>query len=440
MGQLVAAIFLLQVTSSWAAIFLLNNNATAIVRTDRIRRVHDVRDVLLDAYYDGGREELAHVIERDRGNAADPLVFVALAGHGPAVMSNLAEVPPVAPGGPYRVHLRHLPAGPGIDGIAEATDLADGSRLIVGAWAITERRYTLAFAEALGLTLALSVLMALLSATVLGYIISRRTHAIAETAEALAAGDFAARIGSKYSGDGFDHVRSRVNLMAERIDRLVRQLRSVAGELAHDLQSPVSRLTAAIDTAVASTSEPRVLAALQGARADAESLETMLANALELSRLESGTIADRRELLDLAAVAGDLAELYEPLAEQSGVTLATELEPVRTHADRELLSRAIANLVDNALKYGGDRIVIATRQVGGRAEITVSDNGPGIADGDRARAIRRFARLDNARTRPGAGLGLAMVAAVAELQEGALILAGEAGLEATLSLPATPGY
>ena len=104
-------------------------------------------------------------------------------------------------------------------------------------------------------------------------------------------------------------------------------------------------------------------------------------------------------------------------------------------ADRELLSRSLANLIDNALKYGGKRIVVATAPAGLFAEITVRDDGPGIAEGDRSRAVERFTRLDNARTQPGGGLGLAMVDAVARLHGGTLVLGGEDGLIATLRLP-----
>jgi signal transduction histidine kinase len=240
-------------------------------------------------------------------------------------------------------------------------------------------------------------------------------------------------------------LRQQVNLMAERIGELVGQLSAVSGALAHDLRSPVARLSAAIDVALARTEEPRAIEALQAARADADALRAMLETALEISLIEGGAVEDRRRPLDLAAVAEDLVELYDPLAEQQDVRFEARLEPVTAPADRELVSRALANLIDNALKYGGDAVVVSTRQVldsdgSAWAEIAVEDNGPGIALADRARAVERFVRLDDARTRPGGGLGLAMVAAVARLHGGSFRLgdlpSGGKGLVASLRIPA----
>jgi signal transduction histidine kinase len=369
---------------------------------------------------------------------------VALAGAGPPVFTNIGRMPAAVPTGqpgPVAVGGEGLLAN---EGLALATALPDGGRLVVGVETITDGDFDLAFAEAIGLTLALTVLLALVSAAGIGLVISRRTHEIAKTAEALAAGNFAARLDTDEVGDGFDHLRLQMNVMAERIDGLVNQLRSITGALAHDLRSPVARLRAAIETAQARVEDPDAGELLQAARADAEALERMLTTALELSRLESGVAADRRQLLDLGEVTADLVDFYEPLAESSGVTLSVAAERVEALADRELISRALANLIDNALKYGGDRIAVTVTAAGRWADLVVSDNGPGIAPQDREIALRRFSRLDNARTGPGAGLGLAMVSAVAQMHGGELVLGdsggagglgGAQGLVATLRLP-----
>jgi signal transduction histidine kinase len=205
--------------------------------------------------------------------------------------------------------------------------------------------------------------------------------------------------------------------------------------LAHDLRSPVARLTAAIDTALGEVEDARAIEALQSARTDADGLNRMLETALELTRLEGGAIQDRRVPLDIATLAEDLVELYEPLAEQAEIALSAQVYPAIVPCDRELVSRALANLIDNAIKYGARHVVISTSAADGWAEITVTDDGPGIPPEDRARAVERFVRLDNARTLPGGGLGLAMVAAVAKLHGGELVLAGERGLIVTLRLP-----
>ncbi len=439
---LVLAIFLVQLASTGAALYLLRVQMASIIHEGRAREVLDVRDDLLASYYDGGGSELREYISARRGSIDDPTIFVALLGVGGTPLLNNLVTPPraVPTGTPGRVLAQQHSGQAPAEALAIRTDLPDGSRLVVGTATESEQHFVIAFAEAIGLTIALTVAVALAAALALGYVISRRTHAIAETAEALAQGDFAARVPREDVGDGFDHLRRQMNLMAERIDLLVGELRGVAGSLAHDLRSPVARLSASIDTAATHVADESAAAeALQLARQDADALEAMLTTALELSRLESATIADRRSPTDLGAVCADIVELYEPLAEHAGIALDCKSVPMMVLADRELVSRALSNLIDNAIKYGGDRIDVTCRSDPAGAVVTVSDNGPGIPREDRSRAVERFARLDNARTRPGAGLGLAMVAAVARLHGGSLDLSGrvdgQPGLVAVLRLP-----
>jgi signal transduction histidine kinase len=438
---LVAAVFVLQLLSSAAAIFFLRGQMLDVVRTDRVRQVLDVRDDLLATYLQGGRPSLAQMIVRQQGSAADPTVFIALTGGSTPLLSNLARVPAIDITPRPRPVMVHLgPDIPDIEGMAIAGQLPDGERLVVGVMGATESRFNLAFATAGGLTIVVAVALALASALLLGVEISRRTRAIAMTAEQLASGNFGARLPEARSGDGFDHLRVQMNRMAERIDALVSELGAVSASLAHDLRSPVARLSAAIDTALERVDEPGAVEALQAARENADGLHRMLDTALEITRLEGGAVADRRMLLNLAGVAQDMAELYEPLAEQSGVLLETRLSPVMAIADRELVSRAIANLIDNALKYGASHVTLRTTAEAGWAEIAVLDDGPGIAPVDRDRAVERFVRLDNARTLPGGGLGLAMVLAVARRHGGEFVLADgdvpdRRGLLARLRLP-----
>jgi signal transduction histidine kinase len=444
-ARLVAAIFILQLVVISAAILLLRAQMLQVIQNDRGRQIHDVRDDLLAAYYDGGREALVRQVAAARGTLADPLVFVAVSGgpaHNPPVLSNLARLPDLGTTDQPKA-LEVLPQGQSVPtaSVAIASDLSDGTRLTVGALTAPDRRFDLAFAEAFTLTLVLTITLSFAGALGIGIVISRRTHAIAETAAALGSGNFAARVRSEDTADGFDHLSRQINLMAERIDRLVTELQSVSGALAHDLRSPVARLRASVDTALNSVADGPAAEALTLARTDAEALEAMLTAALDLARVESGALRDRRQLLDLSEVAADLVELYEPLAEQAGKTLTLSGGPAIALADRELISRALANLIDNALKYGGGEVEVTVESTGAEVWLGVADNGPGISEADRPRAVERFARLDHARTAPGAGLGLAMVAAVARLHGGGFDLSDAAqfegaGLLARLRLPA----
>lgn len=436
MLRLVAAVFTLQLATSAAAIALLRSQMLDVLRSERQRAVLDVRDDLLAAYYDGGRSGLVDFMTRRYAAGGDPEVFVALRTDGGVVLRNFARMPAIAPGPvPQPIAIRRGADMPLLEGMVIAGSLPDGDRLVVAVAGSGDQRFTLAFAEAIGLTISLTVVLATLSAVVLGVSISRRTHQIAEAAAQLGSGNFGMRLPSASKGDGFDHLRLQMNLMAERIDALVTQQGTVAATLAHDLRSPLGRMIATLDLALTRGEEREALTALGAVRADAEGLRALLDNVLEINRIEGGAVVDRRQPLDLAAVAEDLAELYEPLAEQAGRRLAVDAAPVTVRVDRELLARALANLIDNALKYGGETITLTTRSQPGWAEVAVTDNGPGIAPADRARVVERHVRLDNARTLPGGGLGLAMVDAVARLHGGELVLSGEHGLVATLRLP-----
>ncbi|MBC2664952.1 sensor histidine kinase [Novosphingobium flavum] len=433
------------------AILLLRSQMLQVIEGDRARQIADLRDDLVTAYYDGGREGLARQLAERRGALADPLVFAAVTGGpgaAPPVLVNLARLPGLGPTDrPVALPVVREGHVQPTDGVALATEMSDGSRLVVGTLTAPDRSFDLAFAEAFTLTLVLTIVMSLAGALGIGWVISRRTHAIAETAAALASGDFAARVRSEDTADGFDHLSRQINLMAERIDALVTELKSISGALAHDLRSPVARLRAAIDTATEAAPDGPAGEALALARADAEALETMLTGALDLARVESGALHDRRVRLDLGEVAADLVELYEPLAEQAGKELTVTGGPAFALADRELISRALANLIDNALKYGGNRIAVSVGVAEPDLILAVADDGPGIAAQDRPRVVERFTRLDHSRGAPGTGLGLAMVTAVARLHGGVLELsdAGESpggrggkmggGLVARLRLP-----
>jgi signal transduction histidine kinase len=163
-----------------------------------------------------------------------------------------------------------------------------------------------------------------------------------------------------------------------------------------------------------------------------------------IAQMEAGSQEGAMAEVDIGSVVRDVAELYEPAAEETGVTFVVEVcEPVTLTANRELLAQALANLIDNALKYAAPaagvdaaRIMISASRADGQVVVSVADNGPGILSADRERALQRFVRLEESRSLPGSGLGLSLVAAVANLHHGTIELGdGNPGLVVTMRLP-----
>jgi len=228
--------------------------------------------------------------------------------------------------------------------------------------------------------------------------------------------------------------------MLDRIGALMEELRMVTDSLAHDLRSPVSRLQSAAHAA-AETSEPGERdQQLGNVVRQADSLMRILTTALEISRSEALTSRGQFSLFDVGRLCAELSEMYEPVAEEAGVVLRfhpTE-RPVELFGHRQLIAQAVSNLVENALRYGasGETIDVTVGEDGKQLSITVADSGPGIPANRRAEALRRFGRLDSSRSAGGAGLGLALVRAIAHLHDGELVLQdNQPGLAAILRLP-----
>ncbi|OYZ87514.1 MAG: hypothetical protein B7Y01_04910 [Xanthobacter sp. 17-67-6] len=272
----------------------------------------------------------------------------------------------------------------------------------------------------------------------------KRIESMTATSETIMAGDLSGRLAVDGTGDEFDRLAQSLNTMLDRIEALMVGLKEVSDNIAHDLKTPLTRLRNRAEEALRGAhSEEEWRAALETTIEESDSLMRTFDALLMIARAEAGQARDNMVDLDLGAIAENVAELYEPLADEQGMDLRVDAQPVEVHGMRELLAQALANLVDNALKYGraaeGARgeIRVSLRRVGDEAVLEVSDRGPGIAPQDRERVVERFVRLDTSRSRPGSGLGLSLVAAVARLHGGSLAFSDNApGLRATLRLPA----
>ncbi|MCE7795399.1 HAMP domain-containing histidine kinase [Sphingobium sufflavum] len=271
-------------------------------------------------------------------------------------------------------------------------------------------------------SLLIALPLALLGAWLAVRVIEGRVERIDATAAAVAAGRLSDRVPLDGSGDSFDKLGARVNQMLDRIGALVEELRVLSDSLAHDLRSPIMRLRARIDHAITGDHRdadwPEVLASVS---LEAERLHLMLSNALEISRAEAGLARRQMAMQDLSLLMADIADLYEPLVEEHGRALHLDTPaPCMALVHREMLTMAISNLIDNALKYGAGTITASVRREGDEAIITIADQGDGFAPDQEQVALSRFGRLDNARSKEGAGLGLALVESTVRMHGGAL--------------------
>jgi signal transduction histidine kinase len=277
------------------------------------------------------------------------------------------------------------------------------------------------------------------------------------TTQRIMAGDLSGRLPVGRSGDELDRLAENLNAMLERIEALMMGLKEVSDNIAHDLKTPLTRLRNRAEEALArSGSDAEYRSALERTIEESDSLIRTFNALLMIARAESGQARGNMTDFDAAEVASGIHELYEPLAEDDGAILRVKTGPAPLHGNRELISQALANLVENAIKYGkpvpsaqplgadavasAKEILIEARRDGGQVLLSVTDHGPGIAEADRKHAVERFVRLETSRTQPGSGLGLSLASAVATLHGGELRL-GDAypGLSATLVIPAPPG-
>jgi signal transduction histidine kinase len=232
--------------------------------------------------------------------------------------------------------------------------------------------------------------------------------------------------------------------MLGRMDELMRGLKEVSDNIAHDLKTPLTRLRNRVESTLAGEpSVERYREALEATITESDGLIQTFNALLLIARVEAGSATAALTETDLSATVADAVELYDPVAEEAGVTLTATIEPgVTARASRELIAQAVTNLIDNALKYGRPdtsrplAVTVHLARDAGGVRIEVSDNGPGIPAADRERVLGRFVRLEASRNAPGSGLGLALVNAVAHLHGGSVALSDAGpGLRVTMRWP-----
>lgn len=364
-------------------------------------------------FVDDGASGITQAIAVRQASTSSVLGFALFDRAGQRIAGQMDT--PMPPPGWHRIVFRDPVEGPD-RAMALATALANGNRLVVAADLEPVERMDRKILLVFAFGCAGALLLGMVFAFVLGQYLKRRLDAIAKGSIAFAAGDYSGRAEVGPSGDEFDNLAASLNAMLDRIEALLRNLRQVTSDLAHDLRTPLTRLHSQLErlrTAPESEREELTEAAIE----KGDEILQMFAAILRISELEGGELHRHFRTLDLGALANEIFEAHEPLAEDSRHLLLVDAPvPIHVIGDRELLAQAMINLVENALRHtpSGSRIEIGAACVGDRPMLFVRDNGPGIPEQDRERATERFVRLEAERSTPGNGLGLSLVRAIAE--------------------------
>lgn len=315
-------------------------------------------------------------------------------------------------------------------------------RLLVGS-SNRELRRTQAFLlEVLGIGLIATTLLGALCGTFIARRTQHRIDAFAKTLSAVSAGTIEARVPMSGSGDDIDHVGAQVNHTLDQLQKLIESVNQSSSDIAHDLKKPVGRLRQRLDIARRSAkSLGDFRAAVEDALGDLDAMMETFDALLRITQIEAGARRARFASIDLGSVLEDVADVYAAVAEDAGHQLAWidgRGKAALIKGDRELLIQLFANLIENAIRHcpRGTHIGLALREAPGGFRAELTDDGPGIPEPEREKVFRRLYRLERARSTPGSGLGLALVAAIAELHDAEIALDDhEPGLSVAITFP-----
>jgi signal transduction histidine kinase len=409
------------------------------------RQVAEQSKVLTDVYQSGGKAALDEAID-DTLTYADPQTAIALIdADGHELKGNLAAAPSIQSlQEGYRSAVIRLRGQPSPHQAQIIVSRLGGRHWLVSGRLVGEDlAFRVTLERSLLLALAVAGLLGLFCGVILAHYVSLRIGNIAKVANRISARDLSQRVPVSGAGDSFDRLGMQINAMLDRIGTLMEELRLLTDTLAHDLRSPVSRLRTAAHAAAESSDPAEQEELLASVVRNADALIRILTTVLEISRSEALTGRKQFAWFDVGELASELAEMYDPLADERGASLKFDRpeRPVPLFGHRQLLAQALSNLLENAIRYGSDGREIEVRVRPGQRQIRieVGDHGPGIPLDRRQEALRRFGRLDSSRSDEGAGLGLALAQSIAHLHEGELLLDDNSpGLLATFRLPAYP--
>ncbi|MGE5501064.1 MAG: sensor histidine kinase [Ignavibacteriales bacterium] len=384
-------------------------------------------------YRQGGRDALNQTLI-ERAASDRPFLYLLMNSKGRRVTGSIAESPVENfDGGTAWTSFQVTETDP--DGAVVKRPargmqerLPGGEILFVGADVGEAEAYVRKIVRALWGAGALIILLGLFGGALVSRNVSRHMAGLTDTVAAVRGGNLKVRARVRGARDEYDELAEGLNEMLDRLEHTMAGLRHVGDAIAHDLRSPLTRLKARLEVALIEadngSGDPR--RSLEQALEDADGVLHTFNAVLAIARLQAAGQAPNQTLFDPGELAADIAELYEPLCEDKGLDFKAEITPgLQVKGNREFIAQALANILDNAVKYtpeGGAVMLRTRRRSSGEVEFSVTDTGPGVPESDRARVVQRFVRLENSRNEPGSGLGLSLVAAVAEAHGGRLEL------------------
>jgi signal transduction histidine kinase len=397
---------------------------------------------LAEQYQAGGLAALEAVIEeriRTGGSSGD--VYLLADRDLQPLSGNIATWP--SPGRPGERWIEFDISGARGAGFVARTvraglfTLPDGHRLLVGT-DIQEREI---FTSRIGWTLLAAVLILIGIGVSLGAWMNRqvlhRVNAISAAGREIVEGNFSRRLPRSGTRDEFDTLAANLNEMLDRVEQLTAALRFVIDSTAHDLRGPLNRMRHRIESVAQRSEADASRRDLEDSLRDADALGHTLDALLRIAQAQGGPATAEIAPLDLGQLAAEVVELYEPVAAERHIELRANIgEPATMRGSRQLLAHALANLIDNAVKFTppGSTVDVRVAREAAGLQLIVADTGPGIPHADRERVLQRFVRLADAADRPGSGLGLSLVAAVARMHHAELeLLDNQPGLKVVLT-------
>jgi signal transduction histidine kinase len=425
-------------------LFYVAFNAGALLREQNATTIDAEIKGLAEQYATGGLRRVVGVID-NRIRQPGAALYLMTAPAGEKIAGNIDGVPPAVLANPGEYEIPYEAIGD-IEAhrrlaLVRSLVLPGGFHLLVGRDLSDITRLQNVIWRAFGWSMLLVIALGVLAGFIVTKRVLSRIDSMTETTRAIMEGDLAGRLSLTGSNDEFDRLAENLNTMLDRIGDLMEGIRQVSNNIAHDLRTPLTRLRNNAEEAlrVGRTVEDG-RNALVDVIAEADGLIKIFNALLMIARAEAGQLRDGMTNLNASEIVSEIVELYEPVAEDQGLTIKTAIEaPLPLYGSRELIGQAVANLIDNALKYGAGstEISVRTSRKGADIVIEIADRGEGIPENDRARVTDRFVRLETSRSQPGSGLGLSLVIAIARLHRGSLELAdNHPGLIARIILPA----